>query len=170
MGTSIVIFSLLAVFLARDVQLLRAYAGGSVLKRLTIYAGSILIFTVTIAMLTRLPHPVKFQTLLRLPAVWMASLGVHLCALAASLFIKRMGRFRSVWWLAILPTPTLLLCLLSVPFATTAAIAALWILVVSFTILVLAHFGVETETGAALDYAAMSNCTVLALLPLGLPA
>jgi hypothetical protein len=175
MAEYIFIFSMLVVFLWRDVQLLTTRGDWPVSRRLAAYA--VLQFA-SLAGFRLLLSPVadgRFIHLLRLPIVWIVSIALHGAALLLCIAIRRAGVPRKAWLVALIPSPVLLLSLLSLASGTPAGemrlsacllATVLWMVPVSGAALEASRHTPDRELSSfAIEFAGLSNATMLAAIP-----
>lgn len=165
----------LFVFLLRDAQLL--FDLGTALPRyaygayaLSIWTGLILVSNLQAATALEIVDKV------RSPTVWTVSVGLHLIGLLLCIRLRRVHRSDFSWLIALFPTPVLVLLLAGIAAELTPALS-LWMrmgsaagVAIAWTLLVAGVGALIGKLGGsdsvfAVDFAAVSNSTVLALLP-----
>ena len=173
---SFVSICFLFVFLVRDAQLLSAGPSPAFHWRLGFY-WMVLSCCVLAARSLNAACPDEIVTALRSPLVWGGSVGLHVAGLSICLWLRRVCRLDWAWLVGLFPTPMLALLLLGavevmVPSpgggltVWTSVLAALgWTLIVGAVGKLTVSIG-GTDSGFAVDFAAASNSTALAFLPL----
>jgi hypothetical protein len=166
MAESIFVTSLLVVFLARDVHLLTTAGRWSLGTRLLAYAFVKLAFVAGFLLLCPQSANGVFAATLRLPLVWSASLVLHTIGWLMCLIVLR-GNGGNAWTIALLPSPILLLSLICLQRASSAALTTLyWILLVSALAFTLNRkWCDDAERRFIVEFAGLSNLTVLAAIP-----
>jgi hypothetical protein len=178
MGEYIFVFSMLFVFLWRDVQLLATQGDFPLSRRLVLYG--VVQFT-SLAGFRFLLGPIAdrhFIHLLRFPVVWMASMVLHGAAWLLCIAMQRTAPQRNAWLVALTPSPVLVLSLL---YASTEIgmgeqglracllMTVLWMAAVSVAAIP-ANAADRDASSFAIEFAGFSSATMLAAIPVMLLA
>ena len=173
---SFVSICFLFVFLVRDAQLLSAGPLPAFHWRLGFY-WTVLSCCVLAARGLNAASPDEIVMALRSPLVWWVSVGLHLAGLSICLWLRRVCRSDWAWLVSLFPTPMLALLLLGAVEVMapapgggltvwTCVLAALgWTLIVGVVGKLTVLIG-GTDSEFAVNFAAASNSTALAFLPL----
>ena len=163
------------VFLVRDAQLLSAGQKAAFTWRLGLYC-TVLSFCISVASKLVGASPHEIITAVRSPWVWGISVGLHVAGLSMCLWLRRVRRVDFGWLIGLFPTPMLTLLLLGATGAvarelsrgvdvwTCALVALGWTLSVAAAGRFIDLIG-GSDSDFAVNFAAASNSTALALLP-----
>lgn len=164
----------LCVFLFRDAQLLNASHVSSFRSPLHIY-GLVILASILAASGLHASSPVQIIEDLRAPWIWSISFGLHIVGLGFCIWLRRLALLKWSWLIAVFPSPMLALLLLGVVanlpttrasgIGIAAVVAIGWTLMVGVTAAIIRGIG-GSDSEFAVDFAALSNSTALALLPL----
>lgn len=173
---AVVSICFLCVFLVRDAQLLSTGPFPAFHWRLGFY-WTVLSSCVVAARALNATSPDEIIAALRSPLVWGVSVGLHVVCLSICLRLRRVRRSDWAWLVALFPTPMLTLLLLGAAGVIapssggglkvwTCVLAALgWTLIVGAAGKLTVLIG-GSDSEFAVDFAAASNSTALAFLPL----
>jgi len=172
---TVVSICFLCVFLIRDAQLVSAGPFPALHWRLGFYW--VVIFSCVLAARDLdVGRPAEIITALRSPLVWGVSVGLHVACLSICLWLRRLQRSDWGWLVGLFPTPMLILLLLGATGAvapgmanrlqlwTCVLVALGWTLIVGLAGKLNVLIG-GSDSEFAVNFAAASNSTVLALFP-----
>jgi hypothetical protein len=175
-GIALVALCFLCVFLFRDAQLLSSGDASSFRWRLVTYCLLLSCWVVASSRL-RAATPVEIVSALKSSKVWGISVGLHIAGAAICIALRHFRLMKWAWLMALFPSPILTLVLLGIStmspakvsdgMAPLAAVLAAvgWTVIVGATSELGRHIG-GSDSEFAVDFAAASNATALALLPL----
>jgi hypothetical protein len=163
----------LIVFLLRDAQLLSGSQSSSrsllhvyclVVLGCIIFAGGLLA-----------ANSADILEMLKSTWIWTISVGLHLAGFALCLWLRRARLLSWAWLVALFPSPMLTLLLLGIraelpsslfggEIGAAVFVAFAWTAVVAGTGEILTRIG-GNDSEFAVDFAAVSNTTAIALLP-----
>ena len=115
---------------------------------------------------------------LKSPWIWSISIVFHIVGLALCLWLRHLHVQGWAWLIALFPSPILTLLLLAisvelpstlfggVPFGGAVLVAVIWTVIVASAAELMNRVG-ATDSEFAVDFAALSNTTAIALFPLG---
>ncbi len=163
----------LFVFLLRDAQLFSAEPSRTSWRRIALYWAG-LSCSVFAAQGLNAAHPAEIIAVLRTPWVWGVSMGLHVAGLALCLWLRRIRRADWVWMAGLFPSPMRTLLLVGAVGAMAPDLAGgtkvLMTGLVILTVCVMGNLAASiggSDSEFAVDFAAASNSTALAFLPLG---
>lgn len=164
----------LCVFLFRDAQLLNASPSSPAGSPLPIYA-MVILASILAASGLHATTPVQIVNDLRSPWIWGISIGLHVAGLGFCIWFRRLHILNWSWLIAVFPSPILALVLLGIStdlssprlgsIGAASVVTIAWTVVVGATGALLNRIG-GSDSEFAVDFAAVSNSTAFALLPL----
>ena len=179
MAEYIFLFTMFTIFFFRDVQLLTTGGEPSLKGRLLAYSLMQLAAVVGFVILLPRFNAAQITELIRSPAVWPLSMALHLAAGSACLLARRRA-FHDIWIIALLPSPILVLSLVSVNHVLSSVggwgelsllSALLWILIICAGVLALnRQLRDSVESDFIVDFAGFSNIAMVGAISVGLIA